>query len=168
MIKCPNCQHTEPDGAVFCSDCGAQLVFLDTINTQVIQADGMDGLPTGGVTAPMPPLPAETTYWATLHLLESGHLFPLTERAEYTLGRISEGQTIMPDIDLSPFKAYDNGVSRLHAVIRLVKGKPAIMDLGSANGTYLNGVRLTPNVEQPLIHGDTVSLGKLKIQVLLA
>jgi pSer/pThr/pTyr-binding forkhead associated (FHA) protein len=41
------------------------------------------------------------------------------------------------------------------------------MDLGSANGTYLNGKRLKANSKQALSHGDMISLGKLKIQVLL-
>jgi pSer/pThr/pTyr-binding forkhead associated (FHA) protein len=42
-----------------------------------------------------------------------------------------------------------------------------IMDLGSANGTYINGKRLSPNVEQTLNHGDVVALGKLKMQILV-
>ncbi len=41
------------------------------------------------------------------------------------------------------------------------------MDLDSANGTYVNGKRLNPNVEHTLKNGDVVALGKLKIQVLL-
>ena len=56
--------------------------------------------------------------WVTLHLLDTGQVLPLSERNEFTLGRISEGQPIMPDIDLSPYQAYANGVSRLHAVIK--------------------------------------------------
>jgi pSer/pThr/pTyr-binding forkhead associated (FHA) protein len=42
-----------------------------------------------------------------------------------------------------------------------------VMDLGSSNGTYLNGRRINPHVEESLSHGDIVALGKLKIQVLL-
>jgi pSer/pThr/pTyr-binding forkhead associated (FHA) protein len=41
------------------------------------------------------------------------------------------------------------------------------MDLGSANGTFVNGKRLNPNVEQTLNNGDIIALGKLKMQVLL-
>jgi pSer/pThr/pTyr-binding forkhead associated (FHA) protein len=41
------------------------------------------------------------------------------------------------------------------------------MDLGSSNGTYVNGKRLNPNVEHMLGNGDVVALGKLKIQILL-
>jgi len=42
-----------------------------------------------------------------------------------------------------------------------------VMDLGSSNGTYINGRRINPHVEESLGHGDIVALGKLKIQVLL-
>jgi pSer/pThr/pTyr-binding forkhead associated (FHA) protein len=42
-----------------------------------------------------------------------------------------------------------------------------IIDIGSSNGTYVNGKRLEGNVEYPLTHGDIIALGKLKIQVLL-
>ncbi len=30
MIVCPNCKHQELDGSLFCSECGAQLVFTTT------------------------------------------------------------------------------------------------------------------------------------------
>jgi pSer/pThr/pTyr-binding forkhead associated (FHA) protein len=73
----------------------------------------------------------------------------------------------MPDIDLSAYQAYASGVSRLHAVLKLIGTRIIIMDLGAANGTYLNGKRLSPNVEQTVNHGDIISLGKLKIQILL-
>jgi pSer/pThr/pTyr-binding forkhead associated (FHA) protein len=84
------------------------------------------------------------------------------------LGRLSEGQPIMPDIDLTPYQAYASGVSRLHAVVkRDANNRALVMDLGSSNGTYVNGRRINPHVEEPLNHGDIVALGKLKIQVLL-
>ena len=84
------------------------------------------------------------------------------------MGRLSENQPIEPDIDLTPFKAFDNGVSRLHAVIRHNEGNIVLVDLGSSNGTYVNGMRIMPNVEQPLRHGDIVALGKLKMQIVLS
>ena len=83
------------------------------------------------------------------------------------MGRVSEGQPIMPDIDLSPYQAYAAGVSRLHAIIKRDGDRLIFMDLGSANGTYVNGKRLSPNVEQLIHHGDIVALGKMKLQILV-
>jgi predicted component of type VI protein secretion system len=105
--------------------------------------------------------------WASLHLLDSGQILPLGDRMEFTLGRVSDAQPIMPDIDLTPYQAYASGVSRLHAVLKREGKRVFVMDLGSSNGTYLNGVRLKPNIDQTINHGDMLALGKLKIQVLL-
>ncbi len=167
MIVCSNCRHPNMAGAMFCSECGAPLVPEDMQTTQNIK--------TGQVKEPFqkPPIPAapaavpQTRSWATLHLLDTGQVLPLTERNEFTLGRITEGQPIMPDIDLAPYQAYASGVSRLHAVLKREGNHVFIMDLGSSNGTFVNGKRLTPNVDQAVANGDVIALGKLKIQVLI-
>jgi predicted component of type VI protein secretion system len=114
---------------------------------------------------PAPTLPLQS--WISLHIVESGQILPLAERAEFTLGRSADGQPIVPDVDLSSYNAYANGVSRLHAAIKLVNNRIVVLDLGSSNGTYLNGVRLSPCIETPVAHGDLIYLGKLKIQVLI-
>lgn len=114
-----------------------------------------------------PPPSMSLQSWISLHLIESGQILPLADRTEFTLGRSAEGQPIVPDVDLSPYNAYANGVSRLHAAIKLVKNQVVVVDLGSSNGTYLNGVRLSPYVETPIAHGDLIYLGKLKMQVLI-
>ena len=165
MIVCPNCQHNNLDGTVFCSECGMQLSGLPPIVTKNIPADH----------EPLPPADRKKTAtyaksldtWASLHLLESGQILPLGDRTEFTLGRVSDAQPIMPDIDLTPYQAYANGVSRLHAVLKREGERVFVMDLGSSNGTYLNGKRLQPNMDQTLNHGDMLALGKLKIQILL-
>lgn len=164
MIVCPNCQHKNLDGAVFCSDCGTQLDGSDAMVTHVIRGSESLQLPDD---VPSAPDITNLDTWASLHLVESGHILPVSDRTEFTLGRISDAQPIMPDIDLTPYKAYASGVSRLHAVLKREGEQVILRDLGSANGTYLNGKRLQANVDQVLHHGDIVSFGKLKIQILL-
>lgn len=114
---------------------------------------------------PPPQVPLQS--WISLHIVESGQILPLADRTEFTLGRSAEGQPIVPDVDLTAYNAYASGVSRLHAAIKLVNNRIVVVDLGSSNGTYLNGTRLSPYIETPVAHGDLVYLGKLKIQVLL-
>ncbi len=166
MITCSNCQHVNMTGAVFCSECGASLGVAESLTTQTIKTSQIMEPARKDRARSAPPL-AGLNNWVTLHLLDTGQVLPLAERNEFTLGRISEGQPIMPDIDLSPYQAYASGVSRLHAVIKREASHVFLMDLGSANGTYVNGRRLNPNVEHSLTNGDVVALGKLKIQVLL-
>jgi hypothetical protein len=151
---------------MFCAECGAQLDGVETLVTQAITDEQIaedlknKALRTETVAPP-------TNSWISLHLMDSGKILPLASRNEFTLGRLSEGQPIMPDIDLTPYQAYASGVSRLHAVVKRDAERVMVMDLGSSNGTYVNGRRINPHVEESLNHGDILALGKLKIQVLL-
>jgi hypothetical protein len=153
---------------MFCSECGANITPQDAISTQNIETGEMgirvDGKP---VKPARQPVITRLDTWGTLHLMDTGQMLPLSDRNEFTLGRISEGQPIMPDIDLSPYQAYGSGVSRLHAVLKRDGNRILLMDLGSSNGTYLNAKRLNPNMEQAVQHGDVIALGKLKIQIIL-
>lgn len=167
MPVCPNCKHKELAGAIFCSECGAQLSESGSMTTQSIHTDSMSMVPPG-IDPNFQPIPAPSTeVWVSLHLLESGQIMPLSDRNEFSLGRVSDGQSILPDIDLSSYQAYASGVSRLHAVLKRSGKNVSIMDLGSANGTCLNGKRIEANTQVPIQHGDVIALGKLKIQILL-
>jgi len=166
MIICTNCQYKNVSGAVFCAECGAQLDGVETLVTQAITDEQIEEELKKKSSRPEP-VAAPSNSWISLHLMDSGKILPLASRNEFTLGRLSEGQPIMPDIDLTPYQAYASGVSRLHAVVKREDNRVAVMDLGSSNGTYVNGRRLNPHTEESLSHGDIVALGKLKIQILL-
>jgi hypothetical protein len=166
MMVCPNCKHNNMAGAMFCAECGAQLLGKDALTTQNISTEKFSsGFPKN--TQDVYQSFDGQDSWGSIHLLDTGQVLPLTSRNEFTLGRISEGQPIMPDIDLSPYQAYAGGVSRLHAIIKRDGDRILFMDLGSANGSYINGKRLQPNAEQYINHGDIVALGKLKMQILI-
>src|SRR6516164_4621270 len=51
----------------------------------------------------------------------------------------------------------DDKVSRQHARIELEQGEPTIRDLGSRNGTRVNGQRISSEVA--LLDGDRIQLG---------
>jgi hypothetical protein len=166
MILCPNCLHKEIVGALFCSECGAQLIYMDGIPTSSIPPSTLQEPP-----MELPPKPESKSYptsypeiHISLNLINSGEILNLGDRNEITLGRISEGQPIIPDIDLSPYKAYEAGVSRMHASIK-IKDQVWVTDLGSVNGTYINDKKIAPHIAHPLKHGDIITLGKFKIQI---
>lgn len=170
MIICPNCQHKELPGALFCSECGAQLVTVDILNTRSIKRTTTDSLDSG---TNVPEISTKTKAKSgepsvSLHVVESGQVLHLTNRKEFTLGRTVEGQPILPDVDLSPFDAFTLGVSRLHAALRIINDEVVVTDLGSSNGTRVNGQKIVPHVDYPVNHGDIIALGKLKIQVIIA
>ena len=166
MITCPNCRHNELPGALFCSQCGALLEGATGVATQNMRSTGQ--LATDQVGGDTPPLPAaEPQSAVAVCVVDSGQIIPLENRDEFTLGRSAEGQPILPDIDLAAFRAYEMGVSRLHASIRIEGKQVLAMDLGSVNGSRLNGQKIPPHKPCALNHGDILTLGKLKLQVLL-
>lgn len=57
----------------------------------------------------------------------------------------------------------ENGVSRRHAEFRRTATGISVMDLGSTNGTYVNGVRIQG--ETALKVGDTVQFGTVQFRV---
>lgn len=64
------------------------------------------------------------------------------------IGRSSECQVVIPD----------PRVSRRHAMVRKQDGGFYLFDLGSFNGSYLNGARVT--AARQLIHGDVISFAE--------
>jgi hypothetical protein len=168
MILCPNCHHQEIAGALYCSECGARLVSTDVRTTQSINRYSDIATETESPPAPEPIIPADgVDAVVSLRLVDSGQIVHLAGRNEFTLGRVTEGQPILPDVDLSGYEAYAQGVSRLHAALKIINSRVVITDLGSSNGTRVNGQKILPNFDYPLNHGDVIALGKLRIQVLI-
>jgi pSer/pThr/pTyr-binding forkhead associated (FHA) protein len=79
------------------------------------------------------------------------------------LGRASEAEDYQPDFDMT---FYDEGdyVSRRHARITKGRGGYFISDLGSSNGTTVNGQSLVPYRAHPLRNGDRIKVGLVAIQ----
>jgi pSer/pThr/pTyr-binding forkhead associated (FHA) protein len=78
-------------------------------------------------------------------------LVPLTGQ------RVTLGKAPTNDVSLE----HDDTVSRLHAVFENLGFAWSIRDLGSRNGTYLNGERIT--AERVLRSGDEVRVGKSRL-----
>jgi GAF domain-containing protein len=67
-------------------------------------------------------------------------------------------------IDLRQF-GMEEGVSRQHALLRPTSSNLYILDLGSTNGTFLNGHSVGINTPHIITNGDTISLGNLQMTV---
>ena len=109
--------------------------------------------------APAPARPADATV-----LSDHAHgpaLVALGERGDTSVRHGLEGEMVIGregEILLS-----DEQVSRRHAAIRVIDGRVEIEDLGSANGTEVNGERITRPTT--LSHGDTITLGDTELTV---
>lgn len=94
----------------------------------------------------MTPQPVTTAFLKSL----SASVSPISlEADETTIGRDPSCHVVL--------EADAAGVSRRHIVIRRRGQQFAIADLGSSNGTFVNGQRL--QAEQPLRSGDCIALG---------
>jgi hypothetical protein len=76
-------------------------------------------------------------------------------RGDSELGRII--------IDLEPYGAHGQGVSREHAMLRPTASSLYAIDQGSSNGTAVNGASLGRGVATPLKDGDLLTLGNMVI-----
>jgi hypothetical protein len=77
------------------------------------------------------------------------------------VGRGDPAEGHAPGLDLGPFGAQDAGVSRRHAVIFASDESLFIRDLGSTNGTFVNGYTLEPNQPYRLSEGDRIEFGQM-------
>ena len=100
---------------------------------------------------------------ARLVEINSGITFPLADTRDTTVGRIDPVTGILPDIDLTPVDGK-RSISRRHARVRREEdgGFSVIEDVGTMNGTFVNGVRLTAGRSAPVVSGDSVVFGTIQ------
>lgn len=168
MITCPVCQQHEPEGEVFCSECGARLL---TLWAEITSTESFIDTALVRETARIrtsAPLKLESGQ-ISLSFVGQSQPVILTGRSEYILGREGHDVTV-PDVNLNLYGGQDKGVSRAHAALRTDRTQVLLVDLGSTNGTRLNGVRLAANQPVRVSNGDEIRLGRLalKIHYLLA
>jgi hypothetical protein len=172
ILQCTRCGRPNPEGARFCSNCGAPLLA---------------GRPAAGRPGPGPgggaPRPGETTSTislnrddpdygddlypdsASLDALPAGTALLLVMRGP------NAGSTFRLDNDLTTAGRHpdsdifldDVTVSRRHVEFYREDGRFTVRDVGSLNGTYVNGSRIE---EAELFGGDEVQIGKFRLQFL--
>jgi len=162
VIECPSCKHSEFVGTLYCSECGTRLVHTAPIGSggDFVEFDSPD---TSEGPTPGPGLAAGAIFG--LRVMKTGDMVSLAGRDNYTLGRSAGSQAIVPDVDLDIYGAKDQGISRLHAEIRMDKSGVHVVDLDSVNGTLINGKRIEPQSPHELHNKDIVQLGHMQLQV---
>lgn len=176
--KCPSCGHENRPGVVFCENCGTSLVNR---SASAVQAASTKVLDPGTVDMPSEadvPKPEDSATFRGVETFPEGGILRMEiegspepiyltfKNKEVVLGRRDPATGVLPDVDLAPFAGYRMGVSRRHSKIRLDdEGYLDILDLGSSNGTFLNGQRLHPNAPYRLNNHDKIMLGQIAIQI---
>ena len=138
MSRCALCAAEQLPNSLFCDHCGNPLVVAPTPSTRTAST-ALPALRFGG----------------------SGLSLTLPPGDRLVMGRASRSGGAPPAIPLDAEGRY--GVSRRHALLTRVGRALFIEDLGSRNGTWLNGQRLPPSQRVSLGPGDTLRLGLLEI-----
>jgi pSer/pThr/pTyr-binding forkhead associated (FHA) protein len=81
------------------------------------------------------------------------------------IGRRDDARGIYPGVDLGAEGGYEAGVSRKHATLTQHQGMYYIEDLGSANGTFVNGRQIAPRTPTSIAHGDELRCGMLRLHI---
>ena len=150
MARCNGCgRPVTSDAGRFCAGCGAPL------------ADSLSG----DVTRPLPVVSVDRDAHDTPAELSHGDPELLVQRGPNAGSRwkVREGETELGRHSSSRVLLDDISVSRRHAVVRRDGANVIIEDLGSLNGTYLNGRRITG--PEPIGHGDRLQIGRYKYVV---
>ena len=90
---------------------------------------------------------------------ESGEEFFLSNEDETTIGRIDPVTGIQPDVDLAQLD-NQRSVSRRHSkIIRSATGFSIVEEIGTMNGTFVNGVRIQTGQPVTIKDGDRLRFG---------
>jgi FHA domain len=172
VIRCPVCKHEEYEGTLYCSECGNQLwegTPRPDEGSATTQRFGPRELAEQLSSEPQPGEAAAPWTGEPQQIIVrvQGNAQPIYLQGlnEYKVGRGDPKRGSKPDLDLGPFRALEMGVSREHALLKRGSQAITVTDLGSTNGTTVNGVRLAPNSPQALRDGDELRLGKLTLHV---
>jgi hypothetical protein len=148
---CPDCAvPRHPEDTVFCENCGYNFTSGEHGEPKAPPSVLAEWEVTITVdpalkTPESPEPPADFQQSSILLLGES-----------YLIGRRSEKRGILPEIPLDA----DDAVSHRHALLtRSADGGLSVRDVGSSNGTRLNGADLAPLTETPLKDGDSLIVG---------
>jgi len=135
---------------------------IETMGKQLVDAPGSasthtaTGLPS--VVAPATPSEALAYFISKT----SGNVFPVYKN-EVLLGRFDSVTGTAPDVDLTNEDQARN-ISRRHARLVIKNGAFLVAEeIGTMNGTFVDGEKLENNVLHPIKDGDELMLCRLAL-----
>ncbi|MEO1166165.1 MAG: FHA domain-containing protein [Chloroflexota bacterium] len=98
-----------------------------------------------------------------VHIGDAGVQIPILDGQHIEFGRFEKLDSYQ--FDLTPYDAFQNGISRRHAQIHIRANRLFLVDMGSSNGTFIGDARLMPAEPQLLQNGQEITLGRLQMTV---
>jgi len=166
MITCPNCQHAEYEGELICSQCGTPLGSAPPTSGKGTKAFDTKQLgQSAAEAAAAVAIPSLQPGQIALVMVTASQPLILKVQPEYILGREGPVEPGLEAIDFGPYSGRELGISRQHASLRVTHHQLLLMDLGSTNGTRLNGALLSPHQPARVENGAEIRLGKLPLRI---
>jgi pSer/pThr/pTyr-binding forkhead associated (FHA) protein len=168
VIQCQVCQITYVTNTIFCPECGQYLLSGEQIATDPIEVEQVrwQGEADDCQIRDMErPLTGPVTICLRIGQDEKVRVLEISLVKPIRLGRSDPMEDIFPEVDLTDDRGKEYGVSREHACIFQRDNVVEVEDLGSTNGTLLNGERLAPYISRSMKDGDQIQMGKLMIEV---
>ena len=152
MLKCLKCGYKNADDARMCNLCSSKLDPSTVKRTGApASSDAFMFEPRmlgGGVNRRAP--------GATQTQSERHYLVPATGEP----ARIEPGTTyLVGREETAQIRINSPRVSRKHVEIKFEAGKPSLFDMGSQNGTVVNGMKLASKAQHVLKDKDTLEVG---------
>ncbi len=145
-MYCTRCGHPNKDDARFCASCGAPLQEETTLGISPVEVEEEAG---DEFPFPHDQLEAGQGLLMVKRGPNAGSTF-LVDAEVTSVGRAPDSDVFLDDVT----------VSRRHAEFRRRDGAFFVHDVGSLNGTYVNGERVETT---KLASGDEVQIGKFKL-----
>ncbi|RMF03951.1 MAG: FHA domain-containing protein [Chloroflexi bacterium] len=117
-------------------------------------------------TIPMASTPPAGPTDARILLTDKNITLSVPQQNSVIVGRTHKNS--VADIDLGPHGAAQAGISRRHARLFWRNSQWWIEDLGSLNGTFVNGTAVPPDSPVPLKNGDVVRCSHMSFVFLTA
>ena len=123
--------------------------------------------PVSASPAPAPAAPVAIAQNLALRIVASGQVLLLEpERSEFLVGRPDPVTGIQPEINLGPFDTMRT-LSRRHAKILKEGGLYFVREeVGTTNGTFVNGERIKTGAAVPLKPGNRLRFGSIEVEVI--
>ena len=183
LMWCPDCKRPKPNRTHECPVCGSDLVpgrkYLSGIMAQSQPAPQQPQQPNpstvGSFTSPQTqfytspqnvvpqPQPNDVPQRTAIsgasapagptRIIGNGWMLPLRE------GSFGRTSGIYPEFASCQY------ISGRHGMFKRTATGWMVVDSGSTNGTFVNGLRLTPGVETPIRIGDTLTIATIDFNV---
>ena len=156
-------EHNLPD-ELFCTgaDCGTSLADVSVVDSRWTESGAGEGSDVGRVgdsrqSHEPDPVRRKVRDSEAARPAPCALVFPwgrVPVVGQLRLGREGGFSPISGHLDVF------STVSRRHAMVGAELGQWTVRDLGSTNGTYLNGVRLAEGETKPIANGDRIGFSR--------